>query len=827
MHVWGCPTYVLDPKLQEGKKLPRWQPRSRQGMFLGLSPKHSSDVPLILNLQTGSISPQYHVVFDDMFSTVVSIGITEDAPTFWQDLLLDSRQQVPMDDEGPDKQIYLDDDWLTIEEIDSKRRQQSRVNTVRTSYMPKPPIVPQWQNVVCTPQVSDNMRENNMSSPSSETMEVTSNHTHPAIPTVISTAPTGMSDSGTALATLPTPLQVPQLTTRTSARANKGTWQTAKYKPETWVAMAYAIPEERLFQQDEHLAYMAALSMDLESGLLDITSPMIYAALKKRKDPDTPDYALAMSGDDKVEYLAAMQKEIAELKAKDTWKVVPRSDAQGKNILPSTWAFKKKRYPDGRARKHKARFCCRGDRQLEGVDYFETYAPTVGWSTIRLLLTLTLANGWETRQVDYTNAFAQADIKEEVFVELLRDFAATEVGEYVLKLNKSLYGLKQAPKTFFDHLRSGLIERGFKQSAVDPCLFMKEEMICVVYVDDTIFTGPDATKLDAMIHSLTNDHDGTKSKYELESEGRVQDFLGINITPVSDKSFRLTQTGLIKKILEKTMMSDARIKTTPASTVALGADADGIPFDEPWEYASVVGMLMYLGTNSRPDIAFSVNQCARHTHNPRDSHAKAVKHICRYLKGTATRGLEFTLNGEMAVDCYVDSDFAGLWNQEDEQDPVSTRSRTGYFLTFGGCPLLWGSRLQTETALSTMEAEYIALSQSMRELIPIREVILEMQKTVFGGRQVLACRSHSKIYEELPMSTVYEDNNACLKFATAPKMSPRTKHIAVKYHFFREKVEKLEIQVIRIDSEDNVADTFTKGLPEVTFQKLRKKIMGW
>jgi hypothetical protein len=190
----------------------------------------------------------------------------------------------------------------------------------------------------------------------------------------------------------------------------------------------------------------------------------------------------------------------------------------------------------------------------------------------------------------------------------------------------------------------------------------------------------------------------------------------------------------------------------------------------------------------------------------------------------------------MAVDCYVDSDFAGLWNQEDEQDPVSTRSRTGYFLTFGGCPLLWGSKLQTETALSTMEAEYIALSQSMRELIPIREVILEMQKIVFGGRQVLACRSHSKIYEEngssfkqhtMPMSTVYEDNNACLKFATAPKMSPRTKHIAVKYHFFREKVEMLEIQVIRIDSAENAADTFTKGLPEVTFQKLRKKIMGW
>jgi hypothetical protein len=542
---------------------------------------------------------------------------------------------------------------------------------------------------------------------------------------------------------------------------------------------------------------------------------------------------MAMSGEDKDEYLVAMQKEIKELKGKDTWKVVPRSDAAGKNILPSTWAFKKKRYPDGRARKHKARFCCRGDRQLEGVDYFETYAPTVGWSTIRLLLTMTLANGWDTRQVDYTNAFAQATVKEDVFVELPRDFSASESGAFVLKLNKSLYGLKQAPKTFFEHLRTGLLERRFTQSAVDPCLFMKEEMICVVYVDDTIFAGPDGVKLDAMIHSLTDDHGGTKSKYELEAEGSVQDFLGINITQVSDKSFRLTQTGLIKKILEKTMLLDSRAKTTPAATTALGADKNGEPFNEPWEYASIVGMLMYLGTNSRPDIAFSVNQCARHTHNPRNSHAIAVKHICRYLKGTATRGLEFTLNGEMAIDCYVDSDFAGLWNQEEEQDPVSTRSRTGYFLTFGGCPLLWGSKLQTETALSTMESEYISLSQSMRELIPIREAILEMQKIVFKGHPVLACRSHSKIFEEsttsdtLPMSTVHEDNNACLKFATAPKMSPRTKHIAVKYHFFREKVANLEIKIVRIDSADNPADAFTKGLPEATFQRLRQKIMGW
>jgi hypothetical protein len=839
LHVWGCPTYVLDPTLQQGQKLPRWQPRSRQGMFLGLSPKHSSDVPLILNLQTGSISPQFHVVFDDHFSSVPSIGIEEDAPDFWKELLLDSRHQIPLDDEGPGTQPFLSDDWLTTSEIDAKRRYLARVQSVRSSFVPKQAQSTTLRVPVVAPRSNNighhmlNEREKNSTSPAMDTTDVTSNRSTPS------------DAEGTAATELPTTTDVPRTvgaSTRLSTRSTKGTWKSTKYANESWMADAYTEKDAHIFEQDSQLAYLASLATDLDTGLLDVQSPMIYAATKKRKDPDTPDYALAMSGEDKEAYLLAMQNEIEELKKKDTWQVVPRINATGKNILPSTWAFKKKRYPDGRARKHKARFCCRGDRQLEGVDYFETYAPTVGWSTVRLLLTMTLANGWATRQVDYTNAFAQADLKEEVYVELPRDFAASEPGEHVLKLNKSLYGLKQAPKTFFEHLRTGLMERGFKQSAVDPCLFMKDAMLCVVYVDDTIFAGPDASKLDEMIQSLSDDSGGTKTKYELQAEGTVQDFLGINIKQISERSFRLTQTGLIKKILTTTHLLDARTKSTPSTTTALGSDKNGLPFDESWEYASVVGMLMYLGTNSRPDIAFAVNQCARHTHNPRGSHAKAVKHICRYLKGTANRGLEFTLDGEMAIDCYVDSDFAGLWQQEEEQDPVSTRSRTGYFLTFGGCPLLWGSRLQTETALSTMEAEYIALSQSMRELIPIREVVLEMQHHVFGGRKILACRTHSKIFEEsnesdtrgdkiahnkLPISTVYEDNNACLKFATAPKMSPRTKHIAVKYHFFREKVEKLEIQVVRIDSEDNVADAFTKGLPEVTFQRLRKKIMGW
>ena len=137
------------------------------------------------------------------------------------------------------------------------------------------------------------------------------------------------------------------------------------------------------------------------------------------------------------------------------------------NIIPGTWVFKLKWLPDGSPLKYKARYCVRGDKQVEGIDYFETYAPVVQWSTIRLVLTMVLANGWTTKQVDYTNAFTQADLKEEVYIEPPKGFQRKDKKDQVLRLIKSLYGLRQAPKSFFDKLSAGLIERGFTQSHLD------------------------------------------------------------------------------------------------------------------------------------------------------------------------------------------------------------------------------------------------------------------------------------------------------------------------------------------------------------------------
>ena len=184
----------------------------------------------------------------------------------------------------------------------------------------------------------------------------------------------------------------------------------------------------------------------------------------------------------------------------------------------------------------------------------------------------------------------------------------------------------------------------------------------------------------------------------------------------------------------------------------------------------------------------------------------------------------------MTLDCYSVADFAGLWNVEDSQDPVCVKSRTGYVITLANCPLVWASKLQTEIACSTLESEYIALSTAIRELIPIRCVLQEVGNTL----------SLPFTQPSIVQSTCFEDNNGALGLANSPKLTPRTKHIAVKMHFFKSYLRLSPcgtgsapvptmppLRIQRIDSAEQKADIFTKGLPEATFISIRKLLMGW
>jgi hypothetical protein len=163
---------------------------------------------------------------------------------------------------------------------------------------------------------------------------------------------------------------------------------------------------------------------------------------------------------------------------------------------------------------------------------------------------MVLQNGWATKQVDYTNAFAQAEMKETVYIEPPKLFGPKSGKELVLLLLKSLYGLKQAPRKFYEKLRYGLLERGFTQSEIDPCLFLKKGCICVVYVDDTIFAGPDAKMLEQEIRSPVVASDECDHSFQLRDEGEVGYFLGIIIEKQKGNAFLLTQTGLIEKVIK-------------------------------------------------------------------------------------------------------------------------------------------------------------------------------------------------------------------------------------------------------------------------------------
>jgi len=459
--------------------------------------------------------------------------------------------------------------------------------------------------------------------------------------------------------------------------------------------------------------------------------------------------------------------------------------------------------------------------EASGFEAEDTYAPVVSWTTVRLMLVLTIILGLETQQIDFSNAFAQADLPKPVYLELPRDFPAANGQNMVLQLHKSLYGQIEAPKLWYEKLKAGLEERNFTCCGnIDPCLFISPKVICISYVDDVCWFARDQKDIEKVLDSF--DNDGDQYNWEMTREGAVNEFLGIDINRLVGDSYELTQKGLIKQVLGATGMVDCNVKPTPTKSEGpLGSDVNGRPASKSWSYASVIGMLLYLASNSRPDIAFAVHQCARFTHSPKASHEEAVLRIMRYLQGTKDNGLIFRPNMKaISVDCYVDADFAGLWGHEDDQDPVCVKSRTGYVITVADCPLLWASKLQSEIALSTLEAEYIALSQSMRCVIPLKRLVTK----VLGSFDI-----KEDDINFVSQSTVFEDNNGCLRLATCPRMTPRTKHIGVKYHFFRRFAEGANavLKIVKIGTEEQKADIFTKGLQGDSFLSIRKLLCGW
>ncbi len=866
--VWGCPVWVLDPKLQNGKKLPKWTRKSALGVYLGTSTFHSETIGRILNLATGHISPQYHVVYDELFTSVRG-ALTHQAMNsqVWHDMLRLGGEEALLDPPSPEDPAAppppprpppspppSSGSRLSVPEGDDRVVEPSITevtDALETLQQPEGaealdqpelidlPEAPPGQQARPRPKPSRSRRAKppTRAQPSrSARGDHRSNRTGRTMrrnPAYLASQHVDDPSYATSVYHQHLPPQYGQLPSHQHYQYKANAVNYMKLKARVMLhqftqALRWSPTVDTVKQYYNRRSLLQLFkSYHYDTETLEDWDPLAFAA--KVNDADTPNWNEAMNGPEAEGFWQACIKEIRTLEAMKVWEVVTREDWM--NVLPSTWAFKVKRFPDGLVRKLKARFCARGDRQIEGVDFFETFAPVVKWTTIRTLLILAVRRGLKTTQVDYTAAFVHADIdlppnyesmtqqekaKQGVFVEMPTGFR--ETGK-VLHLKKSLYGLKQSPRNFFQFLKSNLEAIGFQAAIdVDPCLFISDKVICVTYVDDCIMFAQNQEDIDKTIEDL-REHGMT-----LEKEEDVAGFLGVHIERAGNR-IKLTQKGLTKRIIEALGADKLPPVSTPATEV-LGKDLDGDPPNGTFNYASVIGMLWYLYGHSRPDIGFAVSQAARFAFSPKRSHELALIRIGQYLKGTLSQGLELEPDDWSAfrMDVYVDSDFLGIYGKELRTDPDNVKSRAGYVILLNGCPIIWTSKLMDSICLSTMMAEYYALSMAMREVLPLRDLV----KVIANGCGISQeCQTTFKVI-------VWEDNMGALTLANLDpgQTTSRSKFYDSKVHFFRSHVsrdpqDKNGIIVTKVDSKFQLADIFTKPLVNDPFTFLRKLLMGW
>jgi hypothetical protein len=541
---------------------------------------------------------------------------------------------------------------------------------------------------------------------------------------------------------------------------------------------------------------------------------MFCKASSKKSDPDILNYDEAMSSPERPHWVEASILEVTELEEHNTWIEVPIEEADGHFIIPTTWVYRVKRNPDGSFKKFKARICVRGDLEKITVDSF---SPVVAFTTVRLFLIMALFLGWETISIDFANAFVQAYLDYDVYIHIPRGFRSSLPGKSCLKLVKSLYGLSVAPKLFYELCKKPLLKLGFVQSEHDPCLFLRHDCVLILYVDDMGIMYKNRDVLETFLDDLK------AAGFSFTREETFHDYLGIGYFNLPNGNVSMNQAGLIKKIIEATGMESANPCSNPVTTQALGSNKDGEDMTDPWNYRSIVGMLLYLTTNTRPDIAFAVSQVARFSNQPKQSHAIAVKRIIRYLKGTADQGCIYKRPKTLCLDMYVDADFAGLYGVEPIGSKLCATSRTGYIISVSECYLMSKSHLQQSIAQSTGESEYNALSAALRTLIPIHRTLREFISIV-QVPDPLTCN----VIESFP-TLVHEDNSSALSLATDQKLTARTKHYPIKRHWFWSIIndKENEIEIVKVETTKQQADYCTKGLPTPAFLSNRKSVQGW
>ena len=530
-------------------------------------------------------------------------------------------------------------------------------------------------------------------------------------------------------------------------------------------------------------------------------------------------YKQAMSSPHAAHWRAAIDDHLRMHDKQKTWReiLVPASQ----RVLPCQWVFAIKTDVNNNITKWKARTVLFGNLQQKGIDYNETFSPTVRPEQVRLLIAIaaqlqgTLPASTQLSVLskgDVVDAYLNSELKEPVLSQLPQGYRPTTTappGYKVVAENlKAHPGLRQAGRCWYENHSSRLIERGFTACASAPCIFTKSYadggwMVLGNFVDDLLFLN--ATSNPNAVQELIDDLD---QHYVVKLQTDLEKFLGAEFISLKQQGIFMHLNQYIQSILERFGMSDCRASPTPE--LCSSSSSSSLPPAEQallcradtQLYQEITGALMFCATSCRPDISHAVNMLARRMAAPRACDLTAARRVLRYLKGTAHLGLLFkstTDPDHPHLLAYVDADWASCTE--------GRRSTSGSIVFYNGSPISWSSGLQPIVALSSTESEYIALSSVCTELSYLRELTAFMHRPPGGP------------------TTILEDNQGAIHLVENPVHHKRTKHIDVRYHYIREARQRGLVHVVKIHTDLNKADIFTKATTAATFHRHVNAIM--
>ncbi|KAK8679994.1 hypothetical protein V6N13_108949 [Hibiscus sabdariffa] len=512
--------------------------------------------------------------------------------------------------------------------------------------------------------------------------------------------------------------------------------------------------------------------------------------LVNQDEPKT--YQEAVASSDSEKWLEAMRSEMDSMSENQVWTLV--EPPEGIKPIGCKWVFKKKTDMDGNVQTYKGRLVAKGFRQIHGIDYDETFSPVAMIKSIRILLAVAAFHDYEIWQMNVKTAFLNGKLEEDVYMTQPEGFVAPEDARKVCKLQRSIYGLKQASRSWNLRFNEAIQEFGFIRNEDEPCVYKKFSgsivSFLVLYVDDILIIGNDIPTLQSIKTWLS-------SCFSMKDLGEAAYILGVKI--YRDRSRRLlglSQSTYIDKVLKRFSMEESKRGFLPMRH-GISLSKEMCP-STPQErermsqipYASAIGSIMYAMICTRPDLSYALSMTSRYQANPGEGHWTAVKNILKYLRRTKDVFLVYGGEEELRIKGYTDASF-----QTDKDD---SRSQSGFVFCLNGGAVSWKSSKQDTVADSTTEAEYNAASEAAKEAVWIKKFITEL----------------GVIPSIADAVDLYCDNNGAIAQAKEPRSHQRSKHILRRFHLIREIIDRGDVEICKVNTDDNIADPLTKPLAQ-------------